>query len=125
MAFNNFFCVFSVTEFYTAATHGFTDPDVLLTGFDDGGGWFHMLPPDRMHLFNEGMWRHFLGWILDLVDAWRPYCRASNVPLIKQKSLEAKQKMQESEKTDTQETQSKQNKNQSKRKRQGKKGNGF
>ena len=28
--------------------------------------------------FNEGLYRHFLKWILDLVVAsWRPYCRKS------------------------------------------------
>ena len=71
----------AVTEYYTAVSPEHDLGACSLYGVDgtseagEGFGWYHMLPPDRMHLFNQGMWRHFLKWMCDLVVAWRPLCR--------------------------------------------------
>jgi hypothetical protein len=76
----------AVTEYYTAVSPEHDLGACSLYGVDgtseagEGFGWYHMLPPDRMHLFNQGMWRHFLKWLCDLVLAWRPLCRQHGMP---------------------------------------------
>jgi hypothetical protein len=65
--------------------------DITLYGVSDGGGWFHMLPPDRMHLFHQGLFRHLIKWIFELLELWRGYCRSGKVSLQKQQQSHAKQ----------------------------------
>ena len=56
-----------------AALHGLKLVDLCCKGVnmpmgDEPQQWYGMLPPDRMHLWWEGMGKHVLDWTVEMID---------------------------------------------------------
>ena len=58
-----------------------------------------MLPPDRMHLFHQGLFRHLLKWIFELLELRRGFCRKSSDSLQKQQKADGKGKKKQRQQT--------------------------